>query len=71
MAAPQRARLRRRFGFAIVSIPDATQLNDNKRRGAMKHEVDDYRETLHNLASLLLANKTIRKRRQGSTGQVL
>ena len=25
-------------------------------------EVDDHRETLHNLASLLLTNKTIRKR---------
>jgi hypothetical protein len=27
-----------------------------------KKEVDEHRETLHNLASLLLTNKTIRKR---------
>jgi hypothetical protein len=30
-------------------------------------EVDELRETLHNLASLLLTNKTIRGMRQGST----
>jgi len=33
----------------------------NRRREAKK-EVDEHRETLHNLASLLLTNKTIRKR---------
>jgi hypothetical protein len=32
-----------------------------------KKEVDDERETLHNLASLLLTNKTIRRIQQGST----
>jgi len=32
-----------------------------------KKEVDDERETLHNLSSLLLTNKTIRKAQQGST----
>jgi hypothetical protein len=32
---------------------------DAKKR---KKEVDEHRETLHNLASLLLTNKTIRKR---------
>jgi hypothetical protein len=30
-----------------------------------KKEVDDDRETLHNLASLLLTNKTIRTMQQG------
>jgi hypothetical protein len=32
-----------------------------------KQEVDDERETLHNLTSLLLTNKTIRTMQQGST----
>ncbi|MFC5477205.1 hypothetical protein [Massilia suwonensis] len=36
-----------------------------------KKEVDDANETLHNLASLLLTNKTIRRTQQGSTEQVL
>jgi hypothetical protein len=34
-----------------------------------KKEVDEYRETLHNLSSLLLTNKTIRRTQQGSTEQ--
>jgi hypothetical protein len=32
-----------------------------------KKEVDDEREMLHNLTSLLLTNKTIRQAQQGST----
>jgi hypothetical protein len=32
-------------------------------------EVDEQRETLHNLSSLLLTNKTIRRIQQGSTEQ--
>jgi hypothetical protein len=36
-----------------------------------KKEVDEKRETLHNLISLLLTNKTIRRIQQGSTEQVL
>jgi hypothetical protein len=32
------------------------------RRQEAKKEVDGWRETLHNLTSLLLTNKTIRKR---------
>jgi hypothetical protein len=32
-----------------------------------KKEVDGHRETLHNLASLLLTNKTIRTTQQGSS----
>jgi hypothetical protein len=32
-----------------------------------KKEVDDERETLHNLTSLLLTNTTIREAQQGST----
>jgi hypothetical protein len=34
--------------------------------GAKQKEVDDERETLHNLTSLLLTNKTIRTMQQGS-----
>jgi hypothetical protein len=36
-----------------------------------KKEVDDHRETLHNLASLLLTNKTIRKRSKAVPNTVL
>ncbi|MGZ5203230.1 MAG: hypothetical protein ACXWC4_25985 [Telluria sp.] len=36
-------------------------------RHGEKKEVDDDRETLHNLASLLLTNTTIRTMQQGST----
>jgi hypothetical protein len=36
--------------------------NGSERFDGEKKEVDEHRETLHNLASLLLANKTIRKR---------
>jgi hypothetical protein len=32
-----------------------------------RKEVDEKRETLHNLSSLLLTNKTIRQAQQGST----
>jgi len=32
-----------------------------------RKEVDGKRETLHNLTSLLLTNKTIRRAQQGST----
>jgi hypothetical protein len=35
--------------------------------GTKQKEVDDERETLHNLASLLLTNTTIRRTQQGST----
>jgi hypothetical protein len=35
--------------------------------GTMQKEVDEHRKTLHNLASLLLTNKTIRRTQQGST----
>jgi hypothetical protein len=49
------------------------QLNKNKRRGKRsKKELDAQRKTLHNLASLLLTNKTIRKRsRQAVPNTVL
>ncbi|MGO4476168.1 hypothetical protein AB4Z32_07915 [Massilia sp. 2TAF26] len=36
-------------------------------KGTKQKEVDEHCETLHNLASLLLTNKTIRRMRQGST----
>jgi len=36
-------------------------------RRSGKKEVDEERETLHNLISLLLTNKTIRRTQQGST----
>jgi len=39
-----------------------------RRCGEAKKEVDEHRETLHNLTSLLLTNKTIRGMQQGSTG---
>jgi hypothetical protein len=57
-------------GFAIVRVLllQRTKSNDpaccRKRRG-----VDELSETLHNLTSLLLTNKTIREAQQGSTEQ--
>jgi hypothetical protein len=39
--------------------------------GTMQKEVDDDRETLHNLASLLLTNKTIRRQQQADQNTVL
>jgi hypothetical protein len=36
-------------------------------RTAENEEVDELSETLHNLTSLLLTNKTIRRAQQGST----
>jgi hypothetical protein len=41
------------------------------RRQETKKEVDEHRETLHNLASLLLTNKTIRKRSKAVPNTVL
>ena len=37
------------------------------KRGVAKKEVDDANETLHNLASLLLTNKTICRNAASST----
>jgi hypothetical protein len=61
--------------FAIVRAPSR---NGQHSKGCRKRdrmcrkrhetkEVDDERETLHNLSSLLLTNKTIRRTQQGST----
>jgi hypothetical protein len=36
-------------------------------KGTKQKEVDEHCETLHNLASLLLTNTTIRRMQQGST----
>ena len=36
----------------------------SQTRQEAKKEVDEYRETLHNLISLLLTNKTLRKAQQ-------
>jgi fructose-bisphosphate aldolase class 1 len=45
--------------------------SENVLKSTMQKEVDELSETLHNLASLLLTNKTIREAQQGSTEQVL
>jgi hypothetical protein len=50
----ERRALRYNFG------PRSEQLNKNKQRGDPKQRVDERSETLHNLASLLLTNTTIR-----------
>jgi len=42
-------------------------LRDRAANNATQNEVDDSSETLHNLSSLLLTNKTIRRTQQGST----
>jgi len=42
-----------------------------KSTSRSEKEVDDHRETLHNLASLLLTNKTIRKRSKAVPNTVL
>jgi hypothetical protein len=42
-------------------------LRDRAANNATQNEVDDSSETLHNLSSLLLTNKTIRRIQQGST----
>jgi hypothetical protein len=57
--------------FAIVLVPAARQLNNNKRRGNGIKEVDEQRETSHNLISLLLTNKTIRQAQQAVPNTVL
>jgi hypothetical protein len=44
---------------------------DNPASAAENEGVDELSETLHNLTSLLLTNKTIRETQQGSTEQVL
>jgi hypothetical protein len=54
--------------FAIVRVLLLQRSKSNRlKRTAEKDEVDDERETLHNLTSLLLTNKTIRRAQQGST----
>ncbi|WP_460826054.1 hypothetical protein [Massilia terrae] len=53
-------------GFAMIRLRfDEGRFKNLKR--SEKKEVDDHRETLHNLASLLLTNTTIRETQQGST----
>jgi hypothetical protein len=55
----------------VKTIADSSDLDSFQRvvseRHEAKKEVDDERETLHNLASLLLTNTTIRRTQQGST----
>jgi hypothetical protein len=54
--------------FAIVRVLLLQRSKSNRlKRTAEKDEVDDERELLHNLTSLLLTNKTIRRAQQGST----
>jgi hypothetical protein len=45
--------------------PTQTQLHGSENEG--KEGVDGLSETLHNLASLLLTNTTLRQTQQGST----
>jgi len=45
----------------VVAVLEFSALHGREK------EVDDERETLHNLTSLLLTNKTIRRTQQGST----
>jgi hypothetical protein len=45
--------------------------NGSERFDGEQKEVDDHRETLHNLASLLLTNKTIRRAQQAVPNTVL
>jgi hypothetical protein len=47
------------------------EIDAKKRKVSEKKEVDDHRETLDNLASLLLTNKTIRKRSKAVPNTVL
>ena len=51
--------LRPVWHFDIVSFPNATPVQTGRCERKKKKEVDDANETLHNLASLLLTNKTI------------
>jgi hypothetical protein len=66
--------IRIRFGVACKTLTKSSSYIRNvfaTYNEAGKKEVDDKRETLHNLISLLLTNKTIRRTQQGSTEQVL
>jgi hypothetical protein len=59
-----------RFWFAIVRVLLLQRSKSNRlKRTAEKDEVDELSETRHNLTSLLLTNKTIRRAQQGSTEQ--
>jgi hypothetical protein len=55
--------------FAIVRAPSRNGQHSKRcsERDRKRKEVDDVSETLHNLTSLLLTNKTIRRAQQGST----
>ena len=55
-------------GFAIVRVLLLQRMKNRKIQCvAEKRGVDELSETLHNLTSLLLTNKTIRGTQQGST----
>ncbi|MCS0611108.1 hypothetical protein NX773_23405, partial [Massilia solisilvae] len=56
--------LRRRTKSETNQVVKLTRFTRKLTRS--KNEVDDKRETLHNLTSLLLTNKTIRTMQQGS-----
>jgi hypothetical protein len=55
--------------FAIVRAPSRNGQHSKgcSERDRKRKEVDEVSETLHNLTSLLLTNKTIRRAQQGST----
>jgi hypothetical protein len=59
-------------GFAIVRVLLLRHTKiEQIERVAEKEEVDELSETLHNLASLLLTNTTIRKRSKAVPNTVL
>jgi hypothetical protein len=49
------------------SLVPPTRIAASKQRQRKRQGVDELRETLHNLASLLLTNTTLRTVQQGST----
>jgi hypothetical protein len=58
-------------GIIRSLVENEMNFNGSERFDGEKKEVDEHRETLHNLASLLLTNKTIRKRSKAVPNTVL
>jgi hypothetical protein len=60
------------MAVAILRVRFTARLkSQGNRRDEAEKEVDEHRETLHNLASLLLTNKTIRERSKAVPNTVL
>jgi hypothetical protein len=58
-------------GIIRSLVENEMNFNGSERFDGEKKEVDEHRETLHNLSSLLLTNKTIRKRSKAVPNTVL